>query len=96
MITKMAKKKVKDPRVEVIKSGISWEASPVSSLESEGFRILKSTIEEIFPETIIAPFLVIGGTDSKHFTGLSDSVYRYGPLRVGKEDQERYYYYPHG
>ena len=89
MITSKIRKKIKDPKVEVIKTGISWEASPVSSLESEGFNILKTTIEELFPETVIAPFLVVGGTDSKHFTGLSDSIYRFGPLRVGKDDQER-------
>ena len=88
-ITSKVKNILKKNEVEVIKSGKSWEASPISSLNSKGFNILRTTIEELFPETLIAPFLVVGGTDSKHFTGLSDSVYRFGPLRVGKDDQER-------
>ena len=88
-ITSQVKKKIKNPRLEIIKIGRAWEASPISSIQSVGFNILKQTLEENFPETVLAPFLVIGGTDAKHYAKLSDSVYRFGPLRVGKDDQER-------
>ena len=88
-VLSQVKKKIKDPRVEIIKIGRSWEASPMSNIKSVGFNILKQTLVEKFPDTVLAPFLVIGGTDAKHYTKLSDSVYRFGPLRVGKDDQER-------
>ena len=88
-VISQVKKKVKDPRVEIIKVGRAWEASTISSIQSVGFNILKQTLEEKFPNTILAPFLVIGGTDAKHYVDISDSVYRFGPLRVGKDDQER-------
>lgn len=65
------------------------DPSPVSKLDSPGMEILVRSIREIYPEAAVAPGLVLGGTDSKHFTGLSDSVYRFGPMRLGSGDFAR-------
>lgn len=65
------------------------DPSPVSKLDSPGMEILVKSIREVYPEAAVAPGLVLGGTDSKHFTGLSDSVYRFAPMRLGSGDFAR-------
>ena len=34
----------------------------------------------------VAPLLIIGVTDSRHMTRLSDDIYRYSPLVLGPAD----------
>jgi carboxypeptidase PM20D1 len=65
------------------------EPSPISDTGSESFAIVARTIREVFPGTVVAPALVLGGTDSRHFTRLSENVYRFVPLRVGPDDLGR-------
>jgi len=88
-VTGRVKKIINDPRVTVEPIGKANEASIISDLNSEGYKILKRTIAEVFPDTVTAPMLVLGGTDSKHFEQVSDSLFRFAPIRVGTEDQER-------
>lgn len=68
------------------------EPSSESRVDSEGFALLSRTIREVQPDVVVAPNLVLGGTDARYFHALSDSVYRFGPLRLDAEDLKR----PHG
>jgi carboxypeptidase PM20D1 len=56
--------------------------SKVSSTESIGYKLLSQTIREFANDVLVAPYLVMGGTDSKHFYPLTDSVYRFLMIRV--------------
>ena len=67
----------------------SREPSPVSDPESSSFRVVARSIRRVFPEAIVAPALVLGGTDSRHFTEISDAVYRFVPLRFLPGDDAR-------
>ena len=44
---------------------------------------------EIFPGTSVAPGLVLAGTDSKHYTRISENCYRFAPFILGPEDTSR-------
>jgi carboxypeptidase PM20D1 len=77
--------------VSVSGEGNVTEPSPVSSTEAFGFQILHTTIREIFPEAVVAPSLVVGGTDGRHFTNVSDNVYRFIPLHCDKVDTKRFH-----
>ena len=82
---------VDDPRVpvEVSDTHTALEPSQESRVDSEAFALLARTIRETNPDTVVAPNLVLGGTDSRYFRALSDNVYRFGPLRVGPDDLKR-------
>ena len=41
---------------------------------------------------MVAPYLVIGMTDSRYYGRISDSVFRFCPVRGGAEEQDL----PHG
>jgi carboxypeptidase PM20D1 len=80
---------IADPRVNLVEAREAREPSPVSPTDSEGYRLLERTIRQIFPEAIVAPYLLPGGTDSRHFTALTSNVYRFGAIRVTGDDLHR-------
>jgi carboxypeptidase PM20D1 len=55
------------------------EPSAVSSPESAGYRTVATAIRQIYPGTLVAPYLVIGATDARHYAGLTPNVLRFAP-----------------
>jgi len=78
--------------VSVRISGFAEDPTRTSDLDRPGFGILEHTIKESFPEAVVVPYLVIGMTDSRHYGRVSDSVFRFSPIRGGAEEQDL----PHG
>lgn len=60
------------------------EPSPVSSTSNAQFAALETAIREVFPDAIPAPYIMLGGTDSRRYTAISDAVYRFAPFRMDK------------
>jgi carboxypeptidase PM20D1 len=85
-VTRYVIRAIGDPRVKVSPAGKSWNPSPVSSTESKEFRELQKTISQVFPGTVIAPYLVLGATDSRHYNAISDNIYRFMPYSLVQED----------
>jgi carboxypeptidase PM20D1 len=86
------RKVVGDSRVSVSASGFAENPTRTSDLNRPGFRILERTIKEVFPDAVILPYLVVGMTDSRYYSRLSDSVFRFSPIRGSAEEQDL----PHG
>ncbi|MEQ9142944.1 MAG: M20 family peptidase [Parvibaculaceae bacterium] len=82
---------IDDEMVEVSVFNPGREASQVSSTESEGFRLISQTVRDTFPGAIVAPNLVVGGTDARHFEIVSDNVYRFIPIILGPDDTARFH-----
>ena len=83
---------VNDPRVKVNRFGVSnSEPSVVSDVNAAGFQIIQRTLRQVFPGVLVAPGLVVGGTDSEHYAALSSNVYRFMPFRVRPEDAKRFH-----
>ena len=81
---------VDDARIRVQPAeGFAAEPSPVSDVDSESFAVLTRTIREVFPGTVVTPYLVVGGTDSRHYAGVANNVYRFSGARVGAGDMGR-------
>jgi carboxypeptidase PM20D1 len=66
-----------------------WEASPVSAPDSPAFETLASTIGGMFGDLPVAPFLVMGATDARHYCALCDDVLRFSPVVMQDGDLER-------
>ena len=64
-----------------------FEPSPISPIDSDAFRLLAGTVDAVYPGVPSAPYVMTGGTDSKHFTRICDKVYRFGGFRFN--DAER-------
>ena len=74
-----------DLPVTVTKVGWSTEPSPISSTQSAGYRLISGLAEEIF-DAPIAPLLMIGASDSRHMTVLTDDIYRFSPILLDSGD----------
>jgi carboxypeptidase PM20D1 len=83
------RKTVGDSRVKVVEARETREPSPVSPVDSEGFRHVERTVREIFPDAVVAPYLLPGGTDSRHFTSMTSNAYRFSAIRVRGDDLRR-------
>ncbi|BDD12778.1 peptidase M20 (plasmid) [Fulvitalea axinellae] len=64
-------------------------ASKVSSTKTFGYKAVATTVREIFPESLTAPNLLIAGTDSKHYSGISPNIYRFLPVRINPASVEQ-------
>ncbi|NNE28973.1 MAG: M20/M25/M40 family metallo-hydrolase, partial [Saprospiraceae bacterium] len=90
-VTERVNKVIDNPRVKVdlMDQVFSSDPSKVSPVESFGFNTLQHTIQEIFPEVVVSPTLVIAGTDSRHYEPVSDHIYRFMPVQLKTEDLSR-------
>mgnify|MGYP001554356785 FL=1 len=80
---------IDDSRVQAAFIKTPTAPSPVSSTDSEPYRILARTIHALEPTAIVAPILTLGATDSRHYAGFARNVYRFLPTRVAKNDVAR-------
>ncbi|PUA79830.1 M20/M25/M40 family metallo-hydrolase [Nocardioides currus] len=78
-----------DIRIEVVEQG---EPSPVSPMD-EAFRLLEQTILSVFPDAVPTPYVMMAATDSRHFTQISERVYRFAPFRMTKAQREAIHSY---
>jgi carboxypeptidase PM20D1 len=67
----------------------AWEASPLSPVDGKAYLHIASVIDEIWPGTAVAPYIMLGGTDSRNFCEISDCVYRFTPMVATREDLSR-------
>jgi carboxypeptidase PM20D1 len=54
--------------------------SPIARIRGPGFRDIQQTIGEIFPDVLVSPGLANGPTDARHFTHVTEDVYRFLPF----------------
>jgi len=86
------RKAADDPRIKITPlSTLLSEPSSVSDTESAAFQLLQRTIRQVYPDVVVAPWLVVGGTDSRHYAKLSANIFRFIPMRIGPGDTQRFH-----
>ena len=71
------------------KASFSSNPSKLSDINSFGYNVIQNTIQELFPAVVVAPSLVVAGTDSRHYEDLSDNIFRFTPMQLGNIDLKR-------
>jgi carboxypeptidase PM20D1 len=77
---------IDDGRITITEGPFSSESPGSSSVDTFGYETINRSIKEIFPEVIVAPNLVIGATDSRHYYPISDAIYRFVPFYLNKNN----------
>lgn len=80
-----------NPSVKVTPAPHGKEASPMSSTESVAFGQLHKTIREIYSDVVVAPFVLVGSTDTVHYTDVCDNIFRFLPARLSERDTQRFH-----
>jgi len=78
-----------DPAIAVEQLGQASDPAPVVDIETESYRLLSRSVRQVFPDAAVLPTIVIAATDSRHYVGLADAVYRFLPTRLAAEDLTR-------
>ena len=77
--------------LDLVESG---EPSPISLYDNDpGFALMERVIAEVYPDAIASPYVLMGGTDSRHFTEICERVYRFAPFRMSKAQRESIHSY---
>jgi len=78
---------IDDERVEIrVHRDLAVEPSPISDAYGNQFLTIHKTIRQIYPEVYVAPFLMVAATDSRHFTPVSDHVFRFLPAHLNETE----------
>ncbi|KEO74614.1 M20 family peptidase [Anditalea andensis] len=77
---------IDDDRIVIKEGTFNSEAPGSSQVETFGYETLHQSIKEIFPQVIVAPNLVLGATDSRHYYPISDQIYRFVPFYLNKDN----------
>ena len=69
----------KDIEVKVLKAK---EASKFSPTDSRAFKIIEELCMQDNSNSVVAPYLVMGGTDACYYEPICENIYRYSPYKV--------------
>ncbi len=88
-VTEHVRNTINDDRIQITVLDPARGPSPISSLERPAWVALQKTIRELFPDAVVAPYLLVGGSDSKHFTSLTECVYRFAGMKLAGDSLSR-------
>ena len=89
-VVEHVRRTIDDDRVQVQITGrFTAEPSPVSRIDSAGFRMLERAIRSTTPDVVVTPYLVVVATDARYYSNLSRNVFRFLPLRLTSRDLDR-------
>ena len=82
---------IANPAIKVERFGPFSEASRVAATDGPGYSAIVRTLAELHPDVVVAPGLMIGATDSRHFESIADDIYKFSPMRARLEDLKRFH-----
>jgi len=82
---------VADDRIKVTPKPGNTNPPPVTSTASPSYQAVNRTIREIFPDTLVVPGLMVAATDSRNYLDVTDSIFRFSPVRATAEDLKRFH-----
>ncbi len=81
---------IDDSEIEVRCAGECREATPRSDIDGEAFALVRRVLNSVYPDAVVAPYLVIGGTDVRYYQPLTEQgAFRFLPVRLSPNDRAR-------
>ena len=90
-VTAHARRVIADDRISIAPFPGATDPPPVTAADGPSYTALNRTIREVFPDTLVAPGLMVATTDSRHFAGLTDNIFRFSPVRATSQDLTRFH-----
>lgn len=84
-----AKKAGIDPATLLIDIIQSKNPSKISKANTESFNRMDHTIQKVFGQTIVTPYVLLAATDSYKYEDICDQIYRFAPLKVTNSELSR-------
>lgn len=77
---------IADPLVTVTLVDPS-EPSPVSPYEGEQWDAITAALAIAYPDAALVPYIMYAASDGRHYTRVSDAVYRFTPFRMSRDER---------
>jgi carboxypeptidase PM20D1 len=90
-VTEHVRETIRNDRITIKPFPGNTDPPPVTATASPSYQMLNKTIREIFPDVIVAPGLMVAATDSRHYVGVTDKIFRFSPVRANAEDLKRFH-----
>ncbi|QMS85309.1 M20/M25/M40 family metallo-hydrolase [Candidatus Xianfuyuplasma coldseepsis] len=65
------------------------EASPISSTSNDAYRYIVKMIMKNYPDVLVSPYVMLGGTDCRYFSEITESALRFSPVRMDNKDLKK-------
>ena len=72
--------------IEVKKLSAGTLASSVSDWNAKGYKVISHSIRSVYGDIIVAPGLMVGGSDSKHYGKAAKNSYRFNPFPLSANE----------
>jgi carboxypeptidase PM20D1 len=90
-VTDHVRATINNDRISIAPFSGNTDPPPVTAASGPAYVTLNRTIREIFPDVIVAPGLMVAATDSRHYAGIAESIFRFSPVRATAEDLKRFH-----
>lgn len=80
---------IADSSIELRAIDQATNPRPMAPVDAEPFQLLHRTVKQVFEDAIVAPGLLVGASDGRHYTKLTNRVYSFSPYVLGPEDLNR-------
>ncbi|MFA7076209.1 MAG: M20/M25/M40 family metallo-hydrolase [Candidatus Izemoplasmatales bacterium] len=84
VIEKIAKKY--DIHAEIVNQR---DVSSIVDITGEGYKYLAEIISKTFPDALVSPYVMLGGTDCRFYSEVSDANLRFSPVRMNNEELKK-------
>ncbi len=82
---------IDNPAVTITRAPWLNEASRVAPTAGNGYRQIEKTLRQLHPDMVVAPGMMLGGSDSRLFEGVAADIYKFSPVRATSEDLKRFH-----
>ncbi len=62
------------------------ETSEIVDIHNPGYKYLEQIINKCFPDAIVSPYVMLGGTDCRFYSEISDAALRFSPIRMDNSE----------
>jgi len=69
-----------DDRVKITRLPEAKDPTPVCDTSLPAYKTLERTVREVFPGTVVTPFLFFAATDSRFYIPVAESIFRFSPM----------------
>ena len=73
-----------DVKLSVVRG---MDPSPISDADNEAYRKIERAIASTWHGSIVSPYLMVQCSDSRHWSRISDRVYRFSALDLTSEER---------